>query len=109
EPDLGSIAALVAAAPSTPPDATAADDVHPPTLEVPAVHSEAPRLDATTLAADPSATDSVWKLLDEEVAHTQAAQASFEGLAADVTAEVPAVPAARPTDDPFRIGGEELR
>ncbi|MGB8858932.1 MAG: DivIVA domain-containing protein [Ilumatobacteraceae bacterium] len=63
-------------------------------------------LSALALSGDPSAQDSVWRLLDEEVASTQAAQAS---LALDeVTAEVPLTPSQQ-AQEPFNIGGDELR
>ncbi|MCB0956284.1 MAG: DivIVA domain-containing protein [Ilumatobacteraceae bacterium] len=68
-----------------------------------------PRLDAATLANDPIAKESVWRMLDEEVANTQAAQGTFESLSLDVTAEVPVVRPAPQAEDPFRIGGDELQ
>ena len=62
------------------------------------------RLDGGSIAADTSSTESVWRLLDEEVAGTPSSQASFDDLAIEVTAEVPVV---RPRqDDPFRPGGD---
>ena len=65
-------------------------------------------LSALALSGSAEAQDSVWRLLDEEVATTQAAQASF--ALGDVTAEVPVQQQpAQPQDDPFRIGGDELR
>jgi len=64
-------------------------------------------LSALALSGNSDAQDNVWRLLDEEVASTQAAQASLE--LSDVTAEVPVT--ASPTDptEAFRIGGEDLR
>lgn len=64
-------------------------------------------LTAMALSNSVDAKENVWRLLDEEVATTQAAQASFS--LDDVTAEVPAVPQPAPPHDPFRIGGDELR
>lgn len=60
------------------------------------------------LSNSDDAKENVWRLLDEEVASTQAAQASFP--LDDVTGEVPAHTDA-PVDrlDPFRIGGDELQ
>lgn len=68
-----------------------------------------PRLDAATLANDPVAKESVWRMLDEEVANTHAAQGTFDSLSLDVTAEVPVVRPAQQPEDPFRIGGDELQ
>ncbi len=70
----------------------------------------APAADLTAMALsnNADAKDNVWRLLDEEVAGTQAAQATQSAFALDeVTAEVPAMPA-RPEADPFRIGGDDL-
>lgn len=61
-------------------------------------------LTAMALSNSDDAKENVWRLLDEEVASTQAAQASFP--LDDVTGEVSA-PADR--HDPFRIGGDELQ
>lgn len=108
-PEASSLASFVVSEAAGPDDESLPDPGDSPAPTAPgAQHDSSPRLDASTLAADPSATESVWRLLDEEVANTQAAQASFEGLSADVTAEVPAVPPRR-DDRSFRIGGEELR
>ena len=49
---------------------------------------------------DPLEQDSVWRLLDEEVASAQAAEGG------DITTEVPIVPRATET---FRVGGDELQ
>lgn len=70
----------------------------------------APASDLQTMALsnNADAKDNVWRLLDEEVAGTQAAQATQSAFALDeVTAEVPAMPT-RPQADPFRIGGDDL-
>ena len=67
-------------------------------------------LTAMALSNSADAKENVWRLLDEEVASTQAAQAAF--ALDDVTAEVPAVQqhVQQPVQhDPFRIGGDELR
>jgi len=64
-------------------------------------------LSALAMSGDTDAQDNVWRLLDEEVASTQAAQASLE--LSDVTAEVPVVAVPAEQSDPFRIGGDELR
>lgn len=64
-------------------------------------------LTAMALSTNADAKENVWRLLDEEVASTQAAQASF--ALDDVTAEVPAVQQPVQQHDPFRIGGDELR
>lgn len=53
---------------------------------------------------DPLEQDSVWRLLDEEVANTQAAEAGLN-LDEDTT-EVPIIPRAA---DTFRVGGDELQ
>lgn len=59
------------------------------------------------LSSKGDAKENVWRLLDEEVASTEAAQESF--ALDEVTAEVPAQTAAAPQRDPFRIGGDELQ
>jgi DivIVA domain-containing protein len=65
-----------------------------------------PGVSSLGLSGIADAQDSVWRLLDEEVATTQAAQAA---LALDeVTSEVPVIQAPA-VQDPFRIGGDELR
>lgn len=64
-------------------------------------------LTAMAMSSNADAKENVWRLLDEEVATTQAAQASF--TLDDVTAEVPAVAPQVQQHDPFRIGGDELR
>ncbi len=53
---------------------------------------------------DPLEQDSVWRLLDEEVASTQAAEAGIN-LDEDTT-EVPIIPRVA---DTFRVGGDELQ
>jgi DivIVA domain-containing protein len=86
---------------------SAAVDLDPSPLFAPrpAPHAS---LTAMALSSNADANDNVWRLLDEEVASTEAAQATQPALALDeVTAEVPAMPA-RPQPDPFRIRGEEL-
>jgi DivIVA domain-containing protein len=52
----------------------------------------------------PDTTDGMWRMLDEEVG----GQASFDDLATNVTAEVPAVPSAR-NDDRFRSGSDDTQ
>jgi len=64
-------------------------------------------LSALAMSGDTDAQDNVWRLLDEEVASTQAAQASLE--LGQVTAEVPVIAATVERSDPFQIGGDELR
>ncbi len=64
-------------------------------------------LSALAMSGDTDAQDDVWRLLDEEVASTQAAQASLE--LGEVTAEVPATAAPVEQSKPFRFGGDELR
>ncbi len=64
-------------------------------------------LSALAMSGNTDAQDNVWRLLDEEVASTQAAQASL-GLD-EVTAQVPVTPAPVELTDPFRNGGDELR
>ena len=64
-------------------------------------------LSALAMSGDTEAQDSVWRLLDEEVAGTQAAQASLE--LGDATAEVPVTAAAVDQSGPFEVGGDELR
>lgn len=64
-------------------------------------------LSALALSGDADAQSSVWRLLDEEVASTQAAQAATGGD--DVTAEVAAPAAPEPEHESFRVGGDELR
>ncbi len=79
------------------------DDSNPLFVQQP---QRAADVSALALSGSQDAQDSVWRLLDEEVASTQAAQAA---LALDeVTAEVPVVNSPAP-QDPFRIGGDELR
>lgn len=53
---------------------------------------------------DPLEQDSVWRLLDEEVASAQAAEAPLDHD--DITTEVPLIPR---TADTFRVGGDELQ
>lgn len=53
---------------------------------------------------DPLEQDSVWRLLDEEVASAQAAEAALDRD--DITTEVPVIPRAT---DTFRVGGDELQ
>lgn len=53
---------------------------------------------------DPLEQDSVWRLLDEEVASTQAAEAGLP--LDDITTEVPIIPRVA---DTFRVGGDELQ
>ncbi|MDP2290913.1 MAG: DivIVA domain-containing protein [Actinomycetota bacterium] len=85
------------------PVAEAPADPDPSPLFTPA--PEAPSsLTAMALSNSDDAKENVWRLLDEEVASTQAAQASFP--LDDVTGEVPA---AADRHDPFRIGGDELQ
>ena len=69
-------------------------------------------LNAMALSSNPDTKDSVWRLLDEEVAQSNQAQsnqaqASFDDLV-DTTDEVGRA-AAPVDDDPFAIGGEELQ
>jgi len=65
-------------------------------------------LTAMALSSSNSAKENVWRLLDEEVASTQAAHSAFP--LDEVTAEVPAQPATAPQPtDPFRIAGDELQ
>ncbi|MDO8362910.1 MAG: DivIVA domain-containing protein [Actinomycetota bacterium] len=64
-------------------------------------------LTAMAMSSSPDAQENVWRLLDEEVASTQAAQSSF--ALDEVTAEVPVQPTPEVHHDPFRIGGDELR
>lgn len=68
-------------------------------------------LSALAMSGDTDAQDSVWRLLDEEVASTQAAQEALAvgDVTADVTAEVPAVAPPAEQHTPFEVGGEELR
>lgn len=53
---------------------------------------------------DPDEQDSVWRLLDEEVASGQSAEAGLDN--SDITTEVPIIPR---TADTFRVGGDELQ
>lgn len=71
------------------------------------VPDRAAGLSALAMSGDTDAQDNVWRLLDEEVASTQAAQASLD--LNEVTAEVPVTPAPVEQSNPFRIGGDELR
>ena len=64
-------------------------------------------LSELAMSGDSDAQDNVWRLLDEEVASTQAAQASLE--LGDVTNEMPVTLAPKERTDPFRPGGDELR
>jgi DivIVA domain-containing protein len=64
-------------------------------------------LTSMALSSNDDAKENVWRLLDEEVASTQAAQESF--VLDEVTAEVPAQPVVAPQIDPFRIVGDELQ
>lgn len=91
-------------APASPAEPAAEGESAASTAEVHPDNEPPARLDATTLATNPGATDSVWRMLDEEVAGTASPQPSLD-LPSDVTSEVPAAPL---PDDPFRIGGEEL-
>jgi DivIVA domain-containing protein len=89
-------------------------DLDPSPLFTPMPERQAERAaerptDLTSMAMSNSADakENVWRLLDEEVATTQAAQSAF--TLDDVTAEVPAVAPQVQQHDPFRIGGDELR
>ncbi len=53
---------------------------------------------------DPLEQDSVWRMLDDEVASTQAAEAGVH--LDEITAEVPIIPR---TAETFRVGGDELQ
>ncbi len=53
---------------------------------------------------DPDKQDSVWRMLDEEVASAQAAEAGMDSD--DITNEVPVTPR---TADTFRVAGDELQ
>ena len=64
-------------------------------------------LSALAMSGDTDAQDDVWRLLDEEVASTRAAQVSLE--LGDVTAQVPITPAPVDRSEPFRSGGNEPR
>ena len=55
----------------------------------------------------PDNTDQMWRMLDEEVTG-QSTQSSFDDLATNVTAEVPAVPAPR-NDDRFRGSSDDTQ
>jgi hypothetical protein len=68
-----------------------------------------PDITAMALSSDPDAHDNVWRMLDEEVANTQATQAAFPDMAPEPTAEVAAQPAPAPYIDPFHIDDEELQ
>ena len=114
EADPGSAAPTQAPAQPEPPegDQSAADanpsqpDDHSPLFT--SLPDRSAGLAALALSGSAEAQDSVWRLLDEEVATTQAAQASF--ALGDVTAEVPVQPQPQQQEaDPFRIGGDELR
>ncbi len=67
-----------------------------------------PGIAAMALSSDPDAHDSVWRMLDEEVANSQSTQPSFPEME-HVTAEVPVQPSPEPEVDPFHIDGEELQ
>ena len=71
----------------------------------PQVTDRAAGLSALAMSGDTDAQDDVWRLLDEEVASTQAAQVSLE--LGDATAQVPVTPAFVEKKDPFRLGGNE--
>ena len=64
-------------------------------------------LSALAMSGDSDAQDDVWRLLDEEVASTQAAQASLQ--LDEVTGEVPLTSGSAEQADSFRPGGDELR
>ena len=53
---------------------------------------------------DPLEQDSVWRMLDDEVASTQAAESGLH--IEDITTEVPIIPRVA---DTFRVGGDELQ
>lgn len=78
-------------------------DASPPFTQIP---DRAAGLSALAMSGDTDAQHNVWRLLDEEVASTQAAQASL-GLD-EVTAAVPVTSAPVEQTDPLRIGGDEL-
>jgi len=59
---------------------------------------------ATPQLNDPLEQDSVWRLLDAEVASSQAAEDGLDHD--DITTEVPLIPRAT---DTFRVGGDELQ
>ncbi len=85
-------------------DSHADHDQHPQFTQTP---DRVAGLSALAMSGDTEAQDNVWRLLDEEVASTQAAQATL-GLV-NVTAEVPVI--AAPVDQPgaSENGGDELR
>jgi len=108
-------AVAVAAAPDADADADDVDvDDHPqdayvvdPSPLFTQMPDRAAGLSALAMSGDTDAQDNVWRLLDEEVASTQATQASLE--LGQVTAEVPVIAATVERSDPFQIGGDELR
>ncbi len=79
-------------------------DVSPKFKQMP---DRAAGLSALAMSGNTEAQHNVWRLLDEEVASTQAAQSSL-GLD-DVTAEVLAPSAPVDQTDQLRISGDELR
>jgi DivIVA domain-containing protein len=83
-----------------------ADDLDSDPLFTP-VPERVAGLSALALSGDADAQDNVWRLLDEEVASTQAAQASL--ALDDDTAEVPVTAAVVEQSDDFSLGGEDLR
>ena len=76
-------------------------------VDVSPMPDRAAGLSALAMSGNTDAQDNVWRLLDEEVASTQAAQASL-GLD-ESTAEVPVTSAPVEPTDSFRIVGDELR
>ncbi len=64
-------------------------------------------LSALAMSGDTDAQDDVWRLLDEEVASTRAAQVSLE--LGDVTAQVLITPEPVDRSDPFQSGGDQPR
>ena len=82
------------------------EDLDPSPLFTP-IPERPNNLTAMAMSANPHQQENVWRLLDEEVASTQAAQTTL-GLD-EVTAEVPVQHAPVQQHDPFRIGGDELR
>jgi DivIVA domain-containing protein len=97
--------------------AEAAPQVEPAPFVPEPSPSESGSLASMALSSDPEAKDSVWRLLDEEVAHTQtsldlpssSSPSSGSSSADDDTAEH-RIHAAEPVeDDPFHIAGEELQ
>jgi DivIVA domain-containing protein len=79
--------------------------LQPLSAELPAVvepvAAEPASLVTLAMSSDPEAKESVWRLLDEEVAHTQS---SVDDDTAEHDTPAPALPA-----DPFHIAGEELQ